>query len=175
LKAAPEPECALVPPVRDLRLSPGPSVSIPAFSRSPIKRIAGKAKGYFADTGFACSLHRIHSPEVLGRHPLLGPLFETFVVLEIMKTFQDWSTPPNMFHFRAHSGAEVDLILEFGGTLFPVEIKATSRPALKDLLGIRSFRECFPRERIGPGLVVCSIERHERLGPDLLAIPWWIL
>lgn len=150
-------------------------ISIPAFSRNPIKRIAGKPKGYFADTGFACNLQRIPSPQVLGGHPLLGRLFETWVVLEILKTFQDWPTPPNVFHFRAYSGAEVDLILELGGTLFPVEIKATSRPSPRDLLGIRAFRECFPAERIGPGLVVCCVERPERLAPGLLAIPWWLL
>lgn len=86
-------------------------ISIPAFSRNAVKRLAAKQKGYFAYTGFACHLQRIQTPSVLGHHPLLGPLFETWVVLEILKSFQDWPSAPNLYHFRAYSGAEVDLVL----------------------------------------------------------------
>ncbi|MBU1163505.1 MAG: DUF4143 domain-containing protein [Proteobacteria bacterium] len=52
--------------------------TIPAFSRNPIKKIAGKEKGYFSDTGFLCYLQRISSPEAIGSHPLKGSLFETY-------------------------------------------------------------------------------------------------
>jgi hypothetical protein len=40
--------------------------------------------------------------------PLAGSLFETFVVMEIVKTIAAWNVKPNLYHFRAYSGAEVD-------------------------------------------------------------------
>ncbi|RJP37504.1 MAG: ATP-binding protein [Desulfobacteraceae bacterium] len=150
-------------------------INIPAFSRNPIKRIAGRGKGYFADTGFVCQLQKISTPDAIGGHPLLGALFETWVVMEIIKTIQAWPTAPNIYHFRSYGGAEVDLVLEFNGTLYPIEIKSKSNPTRNDGRGIGAFRECFPRERIGPGLIICAVEKPARLSDNLLAVPWWMM
>ena len=149
--------------------------SLPAFSKNPVKRIAGRAKGYFADTGFICQLQKIGLPEAIGSHPLQGALFETWVVMEIIKTVQAWPMPPELYHFRSYGGAEVDLILEINGTLFPIEIKAKSNPTRNDGRGIGAMRECFPKERIGRGLIICAVERPIRLAEQLFAVPWWIL
>lgn len=149
--------------------------SIPAFSRNPVKRIAGRAKGYLADTGFICHLQRIGSPEALGGHPLWGALFETWVVMEIIKTIQDWPMPPNMYHFRSYGGAEVDIVMEINGMLYPMEIKAKSNPTRNDGRGIGAFRECFPKEKIGPGLIICAVEKPLALSANLLAVPWRVI
>ena len=82
---------------------------------------------------------------------------------------------PNMYHFRSYSGAEVDLVLEFNGILFPIEIKAKSNPTRNDGRGIGAFRECFPKETIGPGLIICAVEKPVRLSDDLFAVPWRVL
>ena len=55
------------------------------FSGNSIKRISQKRKGHITDTGLACYLQRISSPEGLARHPLLGSLFETFCVNMIIE------------------------------------------------------------------------------------------
>ncbi len=149
--------------------------SVPPFSRNPVKKIAGKTKGYFADTGFICQLQKIGSADAIGGHPMQGSLFETYVVLEILKSVQAWPMPPNLYHFRSYGGAEVDLILEQDGALYPMEIKAKSNPTRNDGRGISAFRECFPSERMGPGLIICAVEKPQRLANDLFAVPWWML
>lgn len=149
--------------------------SIPAFARNPVKKIAGRPKGYLADTGFLCFLQKLASPEVIGGHPLRGGIFETFVVMEVMKNVQSWPIKPGFYHFRSHGGAEVDLVLELNGTLFPIEIKSKSNPSRNDGRGIGAFRACFPMERIGPGLIICAVEKVRKLADDLIAVPWWYL
>jgi hypothetical protein len=149
--------------------------AIPPFSRNSVKRIAGKSKGYFADTGLLCHLQRISASAAIGGHPLHGALFETYVAMEIQKTLQAWPMPPNLYHFRSYGGAEVDLILELDGTLFPIEFKAKSNPSRNDGRGIGAFRECFTAERIGPGLIICAVDRPRRLAENLFAVPWWLL
>ena len=149
--------------------------TIPAFSRNPIKKIAGKEKGYFSDTGFLSYLQRISSSEAIGSHPLKGSLFETYIAMEMLKVFHSWPLKPNLYHFRSYSGAEVDLVVELNGRLFPIEIKAKSNPTRKDTKGFASFRACFPHERIQQGLVICSIEKPQQLSEDAVAIPWWII
>ncbi len=149
--------------------------TIPPFSRNSVKKIAGKPKGYFSDTGFMCYLQRISMPEVIGNHPLKGKLFETYIVLEILKTIQNMPIKPNLYHFRSYSGAEVDLILEINGILFPIEIKTKSNPARKDVKGFTSLKSCFPNEKFYTGLVICSTETPQMISEDVLAVPWWII
>ncbi len=148
---------------------------VPPYSTNAIKRIAGKPKGYFADTGFACALQRISTPDVLGRHPLTGALFETHVLLEILKLTSAWSVRPAIFHYRAYSGGEVDLLLELDGVLYPIEAKVTTQPSRAHCAGIDSLRRTFPRAEIGPGLIVCAIEQPRWVREDVLAVPWWEL
>ena len=150
-------------------------ISIPAFSRNPLKKISGKNKGFFTDTGLICYLQKITSPEVIPGHPMQGRLFETFVVMELIKLIQQLNVQPNLYHFRSHSGAEVDLILELNGTLFPIEIKAKTNPTGKDARGFKAFKNCFPKENIHKGLVICAIPEIRKLTDDSFAIPWWCL
>ncbi len=145
---------------------------IPAFSRNPVKRVAGKSKGVFSDTGMLCHLQRIASPEMIAGHPLQGRIIETWVVTEILKICSAWDTMPGFYHYRSAGGAEVDLILEMNGRLFPVEIKSKAHPSRKDAGGIKSFRQAFPDENIGDGLLVCAAEQSYRISEDIFALPW---
>jgi uncharacterized protein len=148
---------------------------VPAFTRNATKRVSGKHKGYLTDTGHICYHQRVASADAIAGHPLQGQLVETWVVTEILKTVQAWSTRPNFYHYRSHGGAEVDLILEMDGWLFPVEIKSKSHPSLQDGRGIRSFRKSFSGERVASGLIVCAVEAPEWIARDVLAVPWWTL
>lgn len=70
-------------------------------------------------------LQRVSSPQALAGHPLFGALFETAVVAEIRKLVAAASVRANLYHWRSHGGAEVDLVLERDGTRFPIEIMLT--------------------------------------------------
>ena len=150
-------------------------IKIPPFNRNPVKRISGKSKGYFVDTGFLCNLQGIFSPEILVSHPLYGHIFETFVVMEVVKRINAWHAGPNLYHYRAYSGAEVDLLLEYNGKVYPLEIKITTHPTKKDSKGITSFKETFPSENIGTAIVACNTPTPYKLADDVWAVPWWEL
>lgn len=143
-----------------------------AYHGNTIKRISGKPKGYFSDTGLACNLQRISSPDALSAHPLLGSLFETLVVLEIMRHFSHMNTPPQCYHWRTHSGAEVDMLLERDGIFWPIEIKAKANVSRGDARGITAFRETYPQLRVGPGIIIAAVERSYWLTDDVLTVPY---
>ncbi len=146
--------------------------SIPAFSGNMIKRVSNKPKGYFADTGLICNAQAISSPKALGGHPLLGAVFETAVVTEILKLSAAMTTRANMYHWRVHSGAEVDVILEKDGIHYPIEIKIKSNPSGSDTRGITAFRERYPKLKIAPGLVLCPCDQFSQLSDNDYALPW---
>jgi len=145
---------------------------VPAWSGNTLKRVAKKAKGYLADTGTVCAALRISSPAALADHPSLGAIYETAVVGELRKLISVLPSKPLLHHWRLHGGAEVDLLLERDGVLFPIEIKATARPSASDLRGVRSFRETFPTQRIAPALVLAPTTSVVRLSGGDVALPW---
>jgi predicted AAA+ superfamily ATPase len=43
-------------------------------------------------------------------------------------------------YWRTATGEEVDLVVETGGRLLPIKVKATTTPRLADCAHLRSFR-----------------------------------
>ncbi len=145
------------------------------FHGNTIKRISGKKKGYFKDSGFASYLQRIDSGESLAVHPGLGSIFETWAVNYIHQQMSVLPVPPNSYHWRTSGGAEVDLILEWRGSLYPVEIKCKTNLSARDLSGLKAFRETYSGDRVAPGLVIYAGTEVYKLDPNTLAIPWTLL
>lgn len=145
---------------------------VPVYSGNTMKRVSSKPKGYVADTGFACAAQMISSPNALGGHPMLGALFETAVAAEIRKLSAVISPKPAIYHWRSMGGAEVDLVIERDGTLFPIEIKVKSRLSRRDARGIDAFRKTYPNQNIAPGLVIAPTERLLKISDLDFAMPW---
>ena len=81
-------------------------------------------KLFFYDTGLACSLLDLQSEEQLKSHYLLGGLFETFILSEIIKSRVHRGLRNNCYFWRDHKGLEIDCVVERGDHLTPVEIKS---------------------------------------------------
>ncbi len=146
-------------------------MEVPPFHGNTIKRISGRSKGYLADTGLAAHLQRVSSPVALAGHPLLGALFETWVAGDLLHRFCLMSTPPQVYHWRSHSGAEVDLVLERDGIFWPIEVKAAGRVTMADARGIHAFRAAYPHLRHGAGSIVAAVDQTSRLSEDILVVP----
>jgi uncharacterized protein len=145
---------------------------IPAYSSNHIKRISEKPKGYFADTGQVCYSQMISSPEAIAAHPLWGALFENAVVSELRKQASLIATPPQFYHWRLHSGAEIDLILERDGKFYPIEIKAKSKVTTNDASNIKAFRKFYPHLNVQKGLIIAPCESRYPVTENDWAIPW---
>lgn len=89
------------------------------------KRLIKSPKIYFTDTGLACYLLGIESPEQLARDPLRGSLFENLMILELMKSRYNQGLDPNLYFYRDRQGKEVDVLYQKGRELIPIEIKSS--------------------------------------------------
>lgn len=88
------------------------------------KRIIKSPKMYFLDTGLLCYLLRIRESEDIPVHPMKGAIFETFVFSEIYKAFAHSGELPPLYFWRDRTGHEVDIVIDSGKRLVPVEIKS---------------------------------------------------
>ena len=145
---------------------------LPSYHGNAIKRISGKPKGHFVDTGLALYLQRLSSPEALAGHPVLGSIFETHVFLDIHHAFSRFSMSPQCYHWRTHAGAEVDLLLERDGIFWPIEIKCKTNITKSDARGIIAFKETYPSLRIGQGIIIAPVEKVSLLPNNVIIIPY---
>lgn len=88
------------------------------------KTIVQRPKVYFYDTGLVCSLLGISTEEQLRLHPLRGSIFETFIISELIKKRTNAGKEINLYYWRDKTGHEIDIIVDEGLTLLPLEIKS---------------------------------------------------
>ena len=88
------------------------------------KRLRKRPRLHVLDTGLACYLLGIHSAHTLEMHPLRGAIFESFVVGEIIKGFENAGREAPLFFWRDATGHELDILLDLGDRLLPVEVKS---------------------------------------------------
>jgi predicted AAA+ superfamily ATPase len=82
------------------------------YYRNFTKRLIKAPKLYFYDTGVACSLLRLVSPEMVSTHYLYGALFENLVISEIVKIQHHSGKRPSVWYWRESNGSEIDCIIE---------------------------------------------------------------
>jgi uncharacterized protein len=139
-------------------------VRLPAFALNRTKRLIKSPKLYWGDTGLALYLAEGAEPG--------GPHLENLVLLDLLAWRDARLEHAELFYWRTAVGEEVDLVLETGGRLLPIEIKASSRPRLGDTVHLRAFRAEYGK-KARPGLVLHTGRTLEWLAPDVLAAPWW--
>lgn len=103
------------------------------------KRIIKSPKLYFLDTGLLCYLLRVQEPNDISAHAMKGPIFETFVLGELYKAFTHRGEVPPLYFWRDRTGHEVDVVIDTGKKLIPVEIKSGETVVDGSFDGLRYF------------------------------------
>jgi len=139
-------------------------VRLPAYAVNRTKRIIKSPKLYWGDTGVA--LHLGGSDEPGGAH------LENLVLHDLLAWRDARLDRAEVCYWRTTIGEEVDFVIEAGGRLLPIEVKATGRPRLGDARHLRTFRAEYGK-KARAGLLLHTGSTLEWLAPDVLAVPWW--
>lgn len=139
-------------------------VRLPAYAVDRTKRLIKSPKLYWGDPGVALHLGEVGEPT--------GAHLENLVLCDLLAWRDARLERAEVTYWRTASGEEVDLVIETGGRLLPIEIKATSRPRLRDATALRSFRAEYGK-KARAGLLLHTGSDLEWLAPDVLAAPWW--
>lgn len=145
-------------------------MELPGYTQNSIKKLTRKPKGHFQDSGLACYLNAISTPAALEQNPLYGHLFESWGANWISRQAARLPLAPHMYHWRTQNGAEVDVVLEYNGQLYPIEFKASEKLNKHDARGILAFQKTYPNAT--NGIVVYGGSNAFRLTENTLAIPW---
>lgn len=135
------------------------------------KRLVKTPKIYFTDIGTLCHLTGLRDPEHAAEGPMGGPILETAVLSEIVKTLTHRGIDPQVYFWRTSSGTEVDIVVETGGKLIPIEVKLSATPRLPMAAPIKTFREDFGDKAL-PGFVIHPGTIRLPLGAGVTAWPF---
>ena len=154
-------------------VSSGIVTLIQPYFNSRLKRAIKSPNMYFMDTGLAVYLTRWDSPKTLEVSAMSGKIFETYVVSEILKSYHNAGKQPPIYYYRDTDGKEIDIILEYNGTVYPIEIKKSGNPG-KD--AIKNFDVLKNSGMImGEGAVVCLYDNVLPLDKNNWIIPAWLI
>lgn len=144
---------------------------LPSFSSNLRKRLVKMPKLHFYDTGLACRLLGIRNVDQLRNHPLRGPLFESWVVSEIVKHRSNAGESGGLYHYRDQHGLEVDLIIEHADRLELVEAKAAKTAASGLLDGVRRVKNVLNEHRPCKAVVAYGGDLPQKR-TDVDLVPW---
>jgi len=135
------------------------------------KRLSKTPKVYFMDTGLVCHLTRWTTAEQLRNGAVAGHVFETFVVSEVLKSHLNaGASLRDVWFYRDSSKREIDLVIQDGRTLHPVEIK-TNALVGKDAIKHFACLDGFGDYEVGFGHVICQATEPYLIVPSVQAVP----
>jgi len=104
------------------------------------KRLIKTPKVYFLDTGMVCYLTGLDQAAPARSGPMAGALLETAVVAELVKIFTHRGMEPRLTFWRTAAGTEVDLVVEVGRQVIPMEVKLSATPTPRMAASLTLFR-----------------------------------
>ena len=137
------------------------------------KRLIKSPKLYFLDTGLLCYLLQIKSPSELFHRAERGAVFESFVVSEFIKNFLHNGEQPSLYFWRDAAGHEVDILLDFGATVVPVEVKSGQTVAPDFFDNLKYWQEISGNKLGSSALIYGGDRAFKRSG--VAVYPWFVL
>lgn len=103
------------------------------YANNKLKRLAKTPKLYFWDTGLCCYLAKWLSADTLINGNASGYYFENYAVTELLKDLEYNSVNYDISYFRDSNSKEIDIFLEIGGKIHPLEIKLSASPDRREI------------------------------------------
>jgi hypothetical protein len=135
------------------------------------KRLVKSPKLYFIDTGLLCYLLRIRNPEDLFLHASRGAIFENYVVAELLKDRLHAGLEPDLYFWRDSAGHELDIIIDLGSRLIPIEIKSSHTIAKDFFKGLNYWKTLVKNPSVPSALIYAGKRSFHHKSTAVYS--WW--
>ncbi|OPY64187.1 MAG: hypothetical protein A4E57_03654 [Syntrophorhabdaceae bacterium PtaU1.Bin034] len=140
------------------------------YYRNTGKRLVKSPKLYLCDTGLAAFLMGFENWQAVARHPAVGALWETHVVMQVVKHFYALGKTRPLWFWRTSQGEEVDLLVEQGGRFIAIECKYAENIGQGDLKGMNGLMKEYGREALISGYVASRTPRPYPVSDSIQAV-----
>lgn len=133
------------------------------------KRIVKMPKLYFYDTGLLCSLLGLKNADQLTFHPLAGNMFENMLVTEIVKQKYNRGSNVQLFFWRDNTGHEIDMLIDTGTNLYPIEIKSGKTITSEFFKGLQFWNKITGKQG---GTIIYGGDQSQKRSNNINVFPW---
>lgn len=141
----------------------------PYYESSLTKRVVKRPKIYFKDTGLACHLAKLGDAKSLAVSHFAGHFVETYVINEIIKSYENTETYAEFYYYRDNNQNEVDLIIQTNGKLILVEVKSGMNFNNNSIKGFKALENT--KYTIDTSCVICLTESVYKINDNVYALP----
>lgn len=142
---------------------------LPPFSNNELKRLSKTPKLYFCDTGLCAYLSMWLTPDALRNGAASGHYYENYVVMELVKNYAYARQKANITYFRDSNAKEIDVFVEEGGVIHPLEIKKSATPDRREIKKYSVIDKTSLQR--GDGGIICMCEEPIPIDNDNCFIP----
>lgn len=139
------------------------------FMNTKLKRITHMPKIVFMDSGLCSYLAGWDNARNLQLSEQSGHYLETYIISEIIKSYNSVGIDPKISYYRDKEKNEIDLIIEKNNKIYPFEIKKTGNPT-KSM--IKNFEKLnVINKKVEAGGIICCYDELIHLDEQNLIIP----
>ena len=143
---------------------------LPPYRPNLRKRLVKRPKVYWRDTGLLHALLNVSDDDELLSRPWVGASWEGFVIEQVLGALHQADRRVEPFFFRTSDGREIDLVLDFGRSLWAVEVKLTASPGPSDLDRLNRTADMIKADK---RILVSQTPRSHRSGDRASCnLPW---
>ncbi len=134
------------------------------------KRLVKSHKVYWRDSGLLHALLNVADENDLLNQPWVGASWEGFVIEQILGVLQQHGRQFDAFFFRTSDQYKIDLVLQFGRSLWAVEVKLTSSPGPGDMARLNKAADMIKADK---RILVSQVKQTTEGGAQVSCnLPW---
>jgi len=138
------------------------------------KRLFKSPKLYIRDTGLFCHVANIQDSKALNSSPYIGAVWETYVLNQIISSYQENGSNINVWFWRTQSGQEVDFLIDTGGKLTAIEVKYSENPDIeKTKKGYNSLKQFYGNNIVDKLIIATTGKEGHKIGKDIYIKSGW--
>ena len=144
----------------------------PYNEESMVKQVTKRPKIFYGDTGLACYLARVTTPDTLKASYLKGHMVETFIVNEIIKSYKNnrYDKETSFYYYRNSNQEEIDLIIVRDGKISLIECKSGEEFNSKDVSSFDNLSKT--RLEMTNNAIICTTKNIYSIGKGIYVIPF---
>lgn len=144
----------------------------PYNEESMVKQVTKRPKIYYSDTGLACYLSRVTTPDTLKASYLKGHMVETFIVNEIIKSYKNnrYDKETSFYYYRNSNQEEIDLIIVRDGKISLIECKSGEEFGSKDVSSFDNLSKT--KLEMTNNAIICTTKNIYSIGKGIYVIPF---
>lgn len=139
------------------------------FMNSKLKRVTHMPKIVFMDSGLCSYLAGWDTAKDLQLSDASGHYLETYIISEIIKTYDSYGERLIISYYRDKEKNEIDLIMEKNNKIYPFEIKKTANPTKAMIKNFDKLEDL--NKEIEAGGIICCYDYLMHLDDKNYIIP----